>query len=84
MQPDDEGRSMRLSANFEKHASTEPGKARLQVGWFLEHQRKAGIVISRQSVVRSAYMNKTHAKSREPVGGDQYGKPLFMVRARSI
>ncbi|MEH6654172.1 hypothetical protein [Loktanella salsilacus] len=53
---------MRLSVNFENTQGTEPGKGPVQVGWFL-NQRKAGIVYFPPERVRSADMNKTHAKS---------------------
>lgn len=53
---------MRLSVNFENTVGTEPSKAPVQVGWFL-NTKKAGVLYFPPERVRSADMNKTHAKS---------------------
>lgn len=53
---------MRLSVNFENTAGTEPSKAPVQVGWFL-NVKKGGVMYFPPERVRSADMNKTHAKS---------------------
>ena len=53
---------MQLSVHFENTDGTAPGKGPVQVGWFL-NTKKAGIVYFPPERVRSAEMNKTHAKS---------------------
>ena len=53
---------MRLSVNFENTVGTEPSKAPVQVGWFL-NVKKGGVMYFPPERVRSADMNKTHAKS---------------------
>ena len=53
---------MRLSVNFENTQGTDPGRGPVQVGWFL-NQRKAGYRVFPPERVRSADMNRTHAKS---------------------
>jgi len=53
---------MRLSVSFENTAGTEPSKAPVQVGWFL-NVKKGGVLYFPPERVRSADMNKTHAKS---------------------
>lgn len=53
---------MQLSVQFENTQGTGTGKGPVQVGWFL-NQKKAGIVYFPPERVRSAEMNKNHAKS---------------------
>ena len=53
---------MQLSVTFENTTGTEPGRGPVQVGWFLNTQ-KAGIVYFPPERVRSAEMNRSHAKS---------------------
>lgn len=53
---------MQLSVRFENTDGTEPASGPVQVGWFL-NQNKASIVYFPPERVRSADMNKTHAKS---------------------
>lgn len=53
---------MRLSVNFENTQGTDPGKGPVQVGWFL-NVKKGGVVYFPPERVRSADMNKQHAKS---------------------
>lgn len=53
---------MRLSVNFENTVGTEPSKSPVQVGWFL-NVKKGGVLYFPPERVRSADMNKNHAKS---------------------
>jgi len=53
---------MQLSVHFENTQGTGTERGPVQVGWFL-NQKKAGIVYFPPERVRSAEMNKTHAKS---------------------
>ncbi len=53
---------MKLSVHFENTEASQTGSGPVQVGWFLNTQ-KAGIVYFPPERVRSAEMNKTHAKS---------------------
>lgn len=53
---------MRLSVNFENTAGTGAGKGPVQVGWFL-NTKKGGVIYFPPERVRSADMNKNHAKS---------------------
>ena len=53
---------MQLSVNFENTLGTEPGSGPVQVGWFLNTQ-KGGIIYDPPERVRSADVNKKHAKS---------------------
>lgn len=53
---------MQLSVQFENTEGTGTGKGPVQVGWFL-NTKKAGIVYFPPERVRSAEMNKKHAKS---------------------
>ncbi len=53
---------MQLSVHFENTQDSERKSGPVTVGWFL-NQKKAGIVYFPPERVRSAEMNKTHAKS---------------------
>jgi len=53
---------MQLSVHFENTQGSGDSKGPVQVGWFL-NQKKAGIVYFPPERVRSAEMNKKHAKS---------------------
>ena len=53
---------MQLSVHFENTGDTEKKSGPVSVGWFL-NQKKAGIVYYPPERVRSAEMNKKHAKS---------------------
>jgi hypothetical protein len=53
---------MQLSVHFENTEGTSSGRGPVQVGWFL-NQRKGGIVFFPPERVRSAAVNKNHAKS---------------------
>lgn len=53
---------MRLSVNFENTEGTGPSKGPVQVGWFL-NTKKGGVIYFPPERVRSADMNKNHAKS---------------------
>lgn len=53
---------MRLSVNFENTEGTEPGTGPVKVGWFL-NTKKGGVIYQPPERVRSADMNKKHAKS---------------------
>jgi hypothetical protein len=53
---------MQLSVHFENTDGTSTAKGPVTIGWFL-NQRKAGIVYFPPERVRSADLNKTHAKS---------------------
>lgn len=53
---------MQLSVQFENTQGTSTGRGPVPVGWFLK-DRKGGIVFFPPERVRSADMNKSHAKS---------------------
>lgn len=53
---------MRLSVNFENTEGTEPETGPVKVGWFL-NTKKGGVIYQPPERVRSADMNKKHAKS---------------------
>ncbi len=53
---------MRLSVNFENTRDSQPGSGPVTVGWFL-NQTKGSIIYFPPERVRSADMNKQHAKS---------------------
>lgn len=53
---------MQLSVHFENTRDTQPGSGPVQVGWFLITQ-KGGIIYDPPTRVRSADVNKKHAKS---------------------
>lgn len=53
---------MQLSVNFENTRGVEPTTGPVQVGWFLTTQ-KGGIIYDPPTRVRSADVNKKHAKS---------------------
>ena len=53
---------MRLSVAFENTKDTSSGSGPVQVGWFL-NEKKGGIIYDAPERVRSAEMNREHAKS---------------------
>lgn len=56
------GMHMQLSVHFENTTGTEPGTSPVKVGWFL-NERKGGIIYDPPERVRSAELNRAHAKS---------------------
>lgn len=53
---------MQLSVNFENTRGTDHGSGLVQVGWFLNTQ-KGGVIYDPPTRVRSADLNRKHAKS---------------------
>lgn len=53
---------MQLSVHFENTDGTQPGSGPVQVGWFL-NVKKGGIIYDPPARVRSADVNRKHAKS---------------------
>ncbi|MFT4699906.1 MAG: hypothetical protein ACI9ND_001048 [Yoonia sp.] len=53
---------MQLSVNFENTRGTDHGSGPVQVGWFLNTQ-KGGVIYDPPTRVRSADLNRKHAKS---------------------